>query len=133
MARYRYNTQVDPPGPFVLLTLRRPRTSGPDGETLPAQVDSAADISVVPWEEIARLQLVPVDEILVKGFESDPAEYPRYLIQISIQGLSDDVTVPVLASQSEPYVLLGRDVLNRFRVLLDGPNQTLVISEQGIP
>lgn len=127
MARYRYNTQVDPPGPFLLVTCRRPQTAGSDSETLPAQVDTAADNSVVPSEEVARLQLVPVDDILVMGFETDPAEFPRYLIEISIHGLTEHVTVPVLAADNEPYVLLGRDVLNQFRILLDGPNRAMVI------
>ena len=127
MARYRYNSQIDPPGPFVLLSIRRPRSTGLDPQLLPAQVDTAADFTVVPWAEIAQLQLVPVDEILVQGFESDPAEYPRYLVDVAIQGSTDRVIVPVLAAQNEPYVLLGRDVLNCFRIVLDGPNRALDI------
>jgi hypothetical protein len=35
--------------------------------------------------------------------------------------------VKVLASLEEPYVLLGRDVLNHFRITLDGPNLVLDI------
>ena len=30
-----------------------------------------------------------------------------------------------VASPLEPYVLLGRDVLNHFRITLDGPNLVL--------
>jgi len=37
----------------------------------------------------------------------------------------EPVTVKVLASDEEPYALLGRDVLNRFTILLDGPNLAL--------
>jgi hypothetical protein len=33
----------------------------------------------------------------------------------------------VLASHDEPYALLGRDVLNRFTILLDGPNLVLEV------
>ncbi len=32
------------------------------------------------------------------------------------------MTLRVIADRDEPYVLLGRDVLNHFRVELDGPN-----------
>jgi hypothetical protein len=35
------------------------------------------------------------------------------------------ITVEAFASREEPHVLLGRDVLNHFRVLLDGPNLVL--------
>jgi hypothetical protein len=33
----------------------------------------------------------------------------------------------VVASSGEPWVLLGRDVLNAHRLLLDGPHLTLEI------
>jgi len=37
------------------------------------------------------------------------------------------VTIEVLANRDEPYVLLGRDVLNRHRIVLDGPQLLLDI------
>jgi hypothetical protein len=47
MIRYAYNRQVEPPAPFVHVTLRRP---GQDqaSEELPAQIDTAADRTVIP-------------------------------------------------------------------------------------
>jgi hypothetical protein len=36
--------------------------------------------------------------------------------------------IQILASPSEPWVLLGRDVLNTLRLVLDGPGQVLEIS-----
>ena len=49
---------------------------------------------------------------------------PTYLVELRLRELGP-VTVKVLASSDEPYVLLGRDVLNRFTILLDGPNLVL--------
>lgn len=49
---------------------------------------------------------------------------PTFLICIRPRGLTPHV-VKVLASADEPYVLVGRDVLNHFRVTLDGPNLVL--------
>jgi hypothetical protein len=43
---------------------------------------------------------------------------------------SDPITVRALASQEEPYALLGRDVLNRFAILLDGPNLAIECVER---
>jgi hypothetical protein len=37
------------------------------------------------------------------------------------------VKASVLAIANEPFVLLGRDVLNHFRMTLDGPNSLLDI------
>jgi hypothetical protein len=37
------------------------------------------------------------------------------------------MTVEVLAHPAEPFILLGRDVLNHYRILLDGPKLALEI------
>ena len=34
----------------------------------------------------------------------------------------------VYGNKGEPYVLLGRDVLNRYRIVFDGPQLALEIS-----
>ncbi len=127
MARYRYNTQFDPPAPFVLVRIGRPRHLDADAELLPAQVDTAADLTVVPWSNIAPLKLTAVDKYPVQGFGSEPQEYPRYLVEMSIHEIENHVIVPVLASPDEKYVLLGRDILNRFQIVLDGANRLLTI------
>jgi hypothetical protein len=58
-------------------------------------------MTVIPWRIVDELQL-----------------------QIQIHQL-EAVAVEVLADRSEPYVLLERDVLNRHRVVLDGPQLIL--------
>ena len=47
MIRYNYNRQVNPPAPFVYVSIERPSVDGTTVE-MPAQIDSAADISVIP-------------------------------------------------------------------------------------
>jgi hypothetical protein len=37
------------------------------------------------------------------------------------------ITVKVVASPDEPYALLGRDVLNKHTIVLDGPNLILEV------
>jgi hypothetical protein len=127
MARYRYNTQLNPPAPFVLVRIGRPRHLDGEAELLPGQIDTAADLTVVPWPNIAPLKLTPVDKHPVQGFGSEPQEFPRYLVEMSIHGVENHVIVPVLASPDEKYVLLGRDVLNHFQVSLDGTHNLRTI------
>ena len=52
---------------------------------------------------------------------------PTYRIELSIRSLQP-VVLEVLAHSAEPFVLLGRDILNRHRVVLDGPNLALEIA-----
>jgi predicted aspartyl protease len=123
MIRYRYNQQVSPPAPFVHLTIRRPGDEA-SVQDLPAQIDTAADMTVIPWRIVEELQLLQHDEIETLGFGGHVTSVTSFLVQLQIHQL-EPVTVEVLANRDEPYVLLGRDMLNRNRVVLDGPQLIL--------
>jgi hypothetical protein len=120
MSRYRYNKQVNPPAPFAYASVGAP-DNGASSLEYPAQLDTAADLSVVPWRIVEELQLDQIGEFEALGFGGHLMTMPTFLVQIQLRGLAP-LVVEVLASPEEPYVLLGRDVLNRFRVTLDGPN-----------
>jgi hypothetical protein len=123
MVRYTYNQQVSPPAPFVHVSVRPPH-GGSAGIIIPAQIDTAADLSVIPGLVVEELQLVPLDSVATLGFGGHLLTLPTYLVEVRVREL-DPVTVKALASPDEPYALLGRDVLNRFTILLDGPKLVL--------
>ena len=52
--------------------------------------------------------------------------YPVFVVTLAIQGLPGRL-IRVVAHPDEPYVLLGRDVLNAHRIVLDGPNLRLEV------
>lgn len=125
MVRYNYTQSVEPPAPFVHATIRCPNRDQSLSD-VPALIDSAADRSVVPLRFIERLGLVQIDEISIMGFGGHIVVAPTFLIEIGLRHLPT-VIVEVIADDDEPYVILGRDVLNSFRVLLDGPNLVVEI------
>ncbi len=125
MSRYRYNHQVNPPAPFAYASVSAPVERGNFLEC-PAQLDTAADLSVVPTRIVEELQLEQLGEFEALGFGGHLMTMPTFLVRIQLRGLPPHV-VKVLASPDEPYVLLGRDLLNRFRVTLDGPNLVVEI------
>jgi hypothetical protein len=45
---------------------------------------------------------------------------------VQIRG-QEPVVVKIVSSAEEPHILLGRDVLNRHRILLDGPQGVVEI------
>jgi hypothetical protein len=51
---------------------------------------------------------------------------PSYPVQMTIHSLAPQL-LEVVASAGETWVLLGRDVLNAHRLLLDGPGLVLEI------
>jgi hypothetical protein len=95
-------------------------------QDLPGQLDTAADRSVLPLTAVGELELPQVRELLVTGVGGQILTLPTFLVQLELRQLPPR-TVEVLASPDEPFVLLGRDVLNAFQILLNGPQQFLQI------
>ena len=83
-------------------------------------------MTVIPWRIVDELQLLQHDEIETLGFDGHIASVTSFLVQLQVHDL-EPVAVEVLASRDEPYVLLGRDVLNARRLVLDGPRLVLEI------
>jgi hypothetical protein len=125
MIRYTYNRQIEPPAPFVYVSVRCPET-GKVVDDLPAQIETAADRTVIPGNLVDGLELVPLDELPVAGLGGQVFVAPTYRVEVVVRALSPQM-VEVIAHAEEPYALLGRDVLNQLRVLLDGPGLALEI------
>lgn len=125
MVRYNYSKSVDPPAPFVHVAIGSPGLKKTAAD-VPALLDCAADRTVIPSSVVEQLGLVQIDEVSIMGFSGHVVVSPTYLAELTIRQLPA-VTVEVIADSDEPYVILGRDVLNSFRVLLDGPNLVVEI------
>jgi hypothetical protein len=72
------------------------------------------------------LGLVPLDELAVAGFGGQVLIVATYLLELSLRSQPPQL-IEVLAHEGEPHVLLGRDVHNIHRLLLDGPGLALEI------
>ncbi len=119
MIRYRYLSQIHPPAPFVSVTLRNP-ISGAEQRDVPAQLDTAADRTLLPDNLVRALALPQIGTIPIGGVGGIAQTMPSFPVQVAVHNLPPQV-VEVVASAGETWVLLGRDVLNAHRLLLDGP------------
>ena len=88
---------------------------------LPAQLDTAADVSVIPNSLVEQLKLVQLDQAPIIGFGGHVSLAPTYLVGFAVRSF-DALVLRVVADRDEPFILLGRDILNRFQIELDGPN-----------
>jgi hypothetical protein len=131
MIRYRYVDQFNPPAPFVNVTVRCPAT-GSEAPNLAGQVDSAADRSVLPGPLVAALGLVEDGRLLFQGFAGEVVELPVFLVEIRIQTLAP-VLVRAALGAHEPHILVGRDVLNAHRTILDGPQLAVEVERPSLP
>ena len=93
---------------------------------MPAQIDTAADRTVLPDHVVQALGLAQMGRIAVGGLGGGVQYLPTYAVRVAIH-LFPTQTVKVVASSGEPWVLLGRDILNAYRLQLDGPQLTFEI------
>ncbi|MBI5144057.1 MAG: retroviral-like aspartic protease family protein [Candidatus Omnitrophica bacterium] len=122
---YPYDeTNFFPPAPAVNVSLSTP-INGQIIKSL-ALLDSGADITAIPEWIVQRLQLKYVDETSVEGYEGVPTKKLVYSVKIIFDNLGDFIikVIPI----DDKYVLVGRDILNSWSVLLKGRSKTLKIS-----
>lgn len=116
----------DPPAPMVPIRMRAP--DGLDSAELEAKLDTGADLCAVPEHHVAVLSLPPVRVVRAAGFLGGFQETIVYRVDITIDGV-DFPHVEALATR-RPYAIIGRNVLRRLVLRVDGPRERLEI---GLP
>lgn len=125
--KHQYNYDYFPPAPFVdviFITPAEPLYTEP----LPAFIDSGADGTIVPLRYLEEIHAPPTVEMLIRSQWGEKHSVMLYLVDVRV----DNLTLPgieVIGDEISQEVVLGRDVLNRLRLLLDGPRGNVEISE----
>jgi hypothetical protein len=70
---------------------------------------------------LQQLGLTPLRQITARGLGSVTQLVDVYEVDIEIPGVAI-ISTKAIAHPDEPFTLIGRDLLNLFRVTLDGPN-----------
>lgn len=120
---YNYDARFDPPAPVLPVQVSSPVSSP---LTLSAFVDSGSDATVVPSSIVQNLRLRRIRYTRVQGFGSEVERSPVFSLLISLEGHEPEI-IEVIA-WDEDYVLLGRDIINHWKALLDGPGLVLTVS-----
>ena len=126
MIHYNYSHRFEPPAPLVHVTIRS-QEAGREVTMVPALMDTGAHMTCIPADLVEILSLQEIRRVNVIGFDGVMTSVPTYLVDVSIRE-ERRVSKEVVASHRETTVLLGRDVLNHYRILLDGPNLTIEIA-----
>ncbi|MFQ5340061.1 MAG: retroviral-like aspartic protease family protein [Anaerolineae bacterium] len=113
-----YDQSFVPPAP--VLTVDISVVDEPNQrQAVPALLDTAADISVLPDSLVDQLELAPVTETWVEGFEERAVPASVYVVAVHIAGAR--LHPARVITHSAEYALLGRNVLNNLFVRLEGP------------
>lgn len=119
---YPHSTDHFPPIPALELRLRRP-DEGASTEPLIALIDTGADITLVPQVLLETIRAPELDEARLRSHWGEYVTVFTYLVDVTL----DIGTLPGVEVVGDSYgdkVLLGRNVLNKVLLLIDGPRQS---------
>lgn len=121
-----YDPRFEPPAAMLSAILtgvvhQRPRVR------LPALIDTGSDLTAIPQTAVKRLRLYAVSQIEVEGIHAEVSTVPIYAVRLTITGRPGREMEVVQTEQ--PFIILGRDWLERYYLLLNGPERTFLLSD----
>jgi predicted aspartyl protease len=112
-----YDRNFSPPAPVAGVAIIHPVTGISSG-LLQGKLDTGADITVIPESLVSKLGLSAKGNLWARSYDGTFSHRPVYYVGLSIDG-NELVAVRCIASD-RGNVLIGRNVLNRFLITLDG-------------
>jgi predicted aspartyl protease len=123
-----YDSTYDPPIPVYEITLMAPAADR--RVELSAIVDTGADGTIVPIRYLQRIEARRAFEASMRSQWGERRTVFLYLVDLVVGGLTLS-GVYVVGDELGHETVLGRNVLNRLRLLLDGPQSVLTLLEAG--
>jgi predicted aspartyl protease len=114
-----YDRNFSPPAPVAEVGIFHPVTRVGSG-LLPGKLGTGADMTVIPESLVSKLGLSAKAHLWARGYDGTFSHRPVYYVRFSIEG-NELVAVRCIAADRQ-NVLVGRNVLNRFFITLDGKN-----------
>lgn len=130
--RHEYDEDEHAPAaPVISVTFSVP-SDPPDTRPIRANalIDSGADCTCVPSFLVDQLRLKPARQEDFMGYDGTPSRRLVYEIRVIVDGMGEYIVPAAAIPVDEP--LLGRDLINRWRLLLDGPGRVCEINSDGL-
>ncbi len=124
--KYSYSHVYHPPAPtleVIFVTAAENRRTRP----FIGIVDSGADGTLVPLRFLNEIQAPSTSEMFLRSHWGERRSAWLYLVDVQIGSL----VLPgmeVVGDEFSDEIILGRDVLNRLKIVLDGPQETTELS-----
>lgn len=119
MNTYPYLISYQPPFPVIEVVLHNSDTALHTA-TLKAFLDTGADGTLAPLTYLREILAPPLTETRLRSHWGEWRVAQLFLVDIRI-GILTLPNMFVVGDEQGNEVVLGRDVLNRLRLLLDGP------------
>jgi predicted aspartyl protease len=119
-----YDRNFDPPAPIAEVILGHPISSANSG-MLQGKVDTGADLTVIPLDVVRQLSLRQRSSVWTRGYDGSFSQRHVFYVNLAIEGY--EVPLVRCVATERTNVLVGRNVLNRFLITLDGKKLTFQI------
>jgi len=122
-----YNNSYFPPAPFTEIRLGIPDESLKIGPLM-ALLDSGADATLIPVHHLKALPKMSSNRHFLRSQWGERRIVKVYRLDVGIAGVRLPA-IEIVADDQGDEVIIGRDVLNKLRITLNGPKQIVDISE----
>lgn len=120
---YEYNRAFMPSTPFVDVVISDMKMT--DSVKTSAQLDSGADATAVPTSILRTIKAKKVGRQRMRGMSGRPEIVNIYEVRITLA--REVIPVDVVGLDHLQEAVIGRDILNRFTITLDGLSLTTII------
>jgi len=112
-----------PPAPVAPLTLRTLDGRKQTISNVPALIDTRADVTLLPRWAVEQLGLTPLADgsVQLAWFDGSTRAAETVELETSFHGGRFQGRYAVI---DQPHGIVGRNLLNHFRLLFDGPART---------
>lgn len=126
MITFPYDQTYDPAAPVCRISLYVPATG--QRVNVDAIIDTGADATIVPVRYLRQIAARRTFEATMRSQWGERRRVYLYLVDLQLETL----TLPgiyVVGDDQGEEIILGRDLLNRLRIILDGPHRVSQIFE----
>ena len=126
-----YSQDKFPPAPILLVRFSAPQEST-QMDSIPALIDTGGDFTLVPMSWLIRINAPEVRSAFLRGLWSEQRLVTVYYVDLHLENetLPAIEVIGVEDAEESAEVILGRNVLNRLIMLLDGPREQTDVLRQ---
>jgi len=121
----RYASIEDPPVPIMKGEVSNPILN--ISEKGPAKLDTGSPVTVIPEEWVDRLKLMPKGTLPLLDFRGNEKRHRTYAAHVTLDSEKFE-WIEIVASR-RANILVGRNVLNKRKLILDGKNLAFKIED----
>jgi len=124
----KYSGKLKPSAPFASVSVRSPFTNFEDNELIDMLIDTGSDASFIPRRLVTEYQKkikikLPYGEQTVEDYVGNQYEHIKMMFEINVENQFKDNIFLILFDRD--YGIIGRDILNKAKILLNGPDEKI--------